>query len=81
MKVYQLVIKDRTPDMSTKTMFGSLAAIYTEYTPEQIGCKVEQLWKAHIEPGNPFENKLCYIKCEVVKQKPTNRNRKHYDTE
>lgn len=50
--------------------FGSLAAIYTVFTPEQIGCKVERLWACNIKPGNPYENKKCKIKQGFLVRKP-----------
>lgn len=41
--------------------FGSLAAIYEVFTPQQIGCKLEALWGAGIEDGKPKSTRLCVI--------------------
>lgn len=41
--------------------FGSLAAIYDEFTPEQIGCKLEALWSAGITYDNPKLTRTCLI--------------------
>jgi len=50
--------------------FGSLKAIYTRFTPEQIGCNVENLWSSSIEPDNPKATRNCLIsKHEVVRCK------------
>ena len=44
----------------TDFYFGSLAAIYEVFTPEQIGCKLETLWAAKID--------TLHTKCVVSKQ-------------
>lgn len=41
--------------------FGSQAAIYEVFTPQQIGCKLEALWKAGIEEGKPKSTLFCVI--------------------
>ena len=41
--------------------FGSLAAIYEQFTPEQIGCTVQNLWNFGIDPGHPYINIRCAI--------------------
>ncbi len=42
--------------------FGSLQAIYQEFTDAEIGCKIQNLYNFGIKPGKPFENKHCTIK-------------------
>lgn len=50
--------------------FGSLAAIYEVFTPEQIGCRLENLWNAKIEVGKPKKTKKCTIyKHSVLRKK------------
>lgn len=39
--------------------FGSLAAIYEVFTPQQIGCKLEALWGAGIEEGK--QNQRAFV--------------------
>lgn len=67
-------------DQPAKTdfYFGSLAAIYEVFTPEQVGCKVECLWNAGITAGKPYANKLCIVTRETMTrkaQKTTSRKR------
>lgn len=49
--------------------FGSLAAIYDVFTPEQVGCKVENLWNVGVSDGEPYANKLCRITREALIRK------------
>jgi hypothetical protein len=49
--------------------FGSLAAIYTEFSPEQIGCKVTRLWNVGVTTNNPYRGKKCTITAESFKRK------------
>ena len=54
--------------------FGSLAAIYEMFTPAQIGCNLETLWGAKIEPGRPKATRSCVIsKHEVYRKKQDNK--------
>jgi len=45
----------------TDFYFTSLAAIYELFTPEQIGCKVEQLWKLEVSSGFTYQSRNCSI--------------------
>lgn len=68
-------------DQPAKTdfYFGSLAAIYEVFTPEQVGCKVECLWNAGISEGKSYANKLCVVSREAITrkaQKAASRKRK-----
>lgn len=49
--------------------FGSLAAIYDVFTPQQIGCKLETLWNAGIEEGKPKSTHHCVISKHKVRRK------------
>lgn len=49
--------------------FTSLAAIYTVFLPEDIGCKVSNLWNLKVAEGVPYENKKCRITKEVLTKK------------
>ena len=50
--------------------FSSLAAIYTVFTPEQIGCKVTRLWNLKVADGETYENKICRISRQRLHRKP-----------
>lgn len=41
--------------------FGSLKAIYAEFTDEEIGCSLETLYTAGIRNGNRKVTKTCTI--------------------
>lgn len=49
--------------------FGCLSAIYEVFTPEQVGCKVQNLWNANIRVGSPYVNRLCVISREPFVRK------------
>ncbi len=49
--------------------FTSLAAIYTVFLPEDIGCKVSNLWNNKVAEGEVYENKKCRITKEVLTKK------------
>lgn len=49
--------------------FGSLAAIYELFTPEQIGCKLETLWNSSIDYGEYKIAKQCVIYKEKMYRK------------
>jgi len=57
----------------TTYIFGSLSAIYTMFTEEQIGCKITNLWKVDISQESPYSNNLCKIEEKEVIRKKTNR--------
>lgn len=50
--------------------FGSLAAIYEQFTSEQIGCRLEALWASGIETDKPKATRHCVIsKHEIARKK------------
>lgn len=49
--------------------FGSLAAIYELFTPEQIGCKLETLWNDSLGYGESKRTKHCVITKEIMYRK------------
>lgn len=53
----------------TDFFFGSLAAIYEWFTPEQIGCTVNNLWNIGIDFGRPYLNQRCTISKEMFVRK------------
>lgn len=55
---------------SSEHYFGSLAAIYDVFTPEQIGCQLGTLWDFGISVGKPKLTKFCVISKHRVHRKP-----------
>ena len=65
----------------TDFYFGSLSAIYEQFTPEQVGCKVNTLWNANIDFGHPYTNRLCKVSRESFCRKPRKRPSQPLDNE
>lgn len=54
----------------TDYFFGSLKAIYAEFTAEEVGCKLNSLYAAHITAASPKVTSKCVIrKCSVLRIK------------
>jgi hypothetical protein len=53
--------------------FGSIAAIYALFTREDIGVSRSRLYQVDIEPGKPYQNKLCTIRKGPLYRKKGNR--------
>ena len=49
--------------------FGSLAAIYELFTPEQIGCRLETLWNYSLDHGESKITTYCVISKEIMYRK------------
>ncbi|MFB5946113.1 hypothetical protein [Albibacterium profundi] len=50
--------------------FGSLSAIFDRFTPQQIGCKVENLWNLKLSGEKAYTSKTCTISVgEIVRKK------------
>lgn len=49
--------------------FHSLAAIYDQFTPEQIGCKVTRLWNVGVTAGNTYHGRKCSVYREPIARK------------
>jgi hypothetical protein len=60
----------------TDYFFGSLAAIYTEFSPQDIGCKVSRLWNLKITETTPYAGKKCAITKELFVRKSQTKNLK-----
>lgn len=63
--------------------FSSLAAIYEQFTPEQVGCKVSRLWNIRVSKCIPYMGRKCKITKERIFGKTQNRakisNKNHSD--
>ena len=57
----------------TDFYFGSLAAIYEVFSPEQIGCKLETLWSAKIDQQHPKVTPRCVVSKQVLYRKKQGR--------
>lgn len=55
--------------------FGSIAAIFDTFPPEQIGVSKSRLWSFGIEPERSYRNKICVVRKGFIKRKKGNRNR------
>ena len=53
--------------------FTSLAAIYTVFKPEEIGCQVANLWNNNVASGTPYIS----AKCRITKEGLTNKKQKY----
>ncbi len=60
----------------TDHFFGSLSAIFTTFTPAEIGCGVRRLWNIGITSENPYNGRKCTITKEPLtrKKKTTDAN-------
>lgn len=56
-------------DERTEFYFSSLAAIYEQFTPEQVGCKVSRLWNIGVSDGVPYAGRRCSITREQIRRK------------
>lgn len=70
--IYHVSFKEPRQDGRTEFYFTSLAAIYGQFTREDIGCRVERLWAVGVSDGNRYEGRRCTITREAVYRK--NRN-------
>lgn len=57
----------------TEFYFSSLAAIYEQFTPEQVGCKVSRLWNIGVSDGKPYNGRRCSITKEYFRRKTQNK--------
>ncbi len=68
-----MVIKVRFHDGS-EFFFGSLAAIYEMFSPEDVGCALSTLWNSKISPDRPKVISRCVIsKHRVFRMKQSRR--------
>lgn len=60
-------------DDRTEFYFSSLAAIYEQFAPEQVGCKVSRLWNIGVSDGVPYKGRKCTITKERIRRKMQNK--------
>jgi hypothetical protein len=66
--VYRVSFK-KPIDGKTDYFFGSLAAIYTSFSPQEVGCKVTRLWNVKVAAGNPYIGRRCTVSKERIARK------------
>ena len=60
-------------DDRTEFYFSSLAAIYEQFTPEQVGCRVARLWNIGVSDGISYKGRRCSITKEHIRRKTQNK--------
>jgi len=60
-----------SPDGGNRKEFyyGSLSAIYDDFSPEQIGCKLSTLWRSKITCNKPYTGRKCIISKHILQHK------------
>ena len=53
--------------------FGSIAAIYDQFTPQQLGVSASRLWNYGITETKPYRNDKVIIRRGMIHRKKTNR--------
>jgi hypothetical protein len=66
--IYRVSFKEPI-DGKTDYFYGSLSAIFTNFTPEEIGCKVQRLWNIKITGETPYIGRKCTITKEPLRRK------------
>lgn len=59
-----------TRDGRLEYFFGSLKAIYTELSEEQVGCKLDRLYRAGITTERCYANSRCIVRYVEVARVP-----------
>ena len=62
-------------DGKTDYYFGSLKAIYTQLTPEQVGCDIGALYRAGIKPGSKKVTDKCVVSKQIVFRSKQNKEK------
>ena len=62
-------------DRADGVLLSSLAAIYEQFAPEQVGCKVSRLWNIGVSDGVPYSGRRCTITKEQIQRKTQNKPR------
>ena len=74
--IYHVSFKEPRQDGRTEFYFTSLAAIYGQFSRDDIGCRVERLWAVGVSGGNRYDGRKCTITRETVYRKNRNNGRK-----
>lgn len=57
--------------------FGSVAAIFDYFTPDQLGVSKQYVWQLNITPEKPYRNKHCIIRRGILHRKEQTNKRKN----
>lgn len=63
MRIYEVTIKNT----GEKGYYSSLKAIYEDFTKQDIGCGVQNLYNARVRETGRFENRRCVITTSEMK--------------
>lgn len=55
-------------DGKLEYFFGSLRAIYTRFTEDEVGCNLETLYAHKISKGNAYVSNKCRITKETMER-------------
>lgn len=66
--IYKVEFKEPINN-KTSYFFGSLSAIFVDFTPAEIGCKVTRLWNIGITEKSPYIGRKCTISKEPLARK------------
>lgn len=50
--------------------FFSLAAIFDHFTPSEVGCSVQALYRAGVREGRTYEGRRCVVRRFQIYRKP-----------
>ena len=67
------VIEVKFHETGRSFFFGSLAAIFELFTPEEVGCKLYRLW-GHVDFGKAVSTAQCLIMKRQVFRKSNKSN-------
>ncbi|MDR1129439.1 MAG: hypothetical protein LBK96_00465 [Prevotellaceae bacterium] len=71
--IYRVSFKE-PKNGKTDYFFGSLSAIFTNFAPEDTGCRVTRLWNLKITEEKPYNGRKCTITKELVVRKHKQKN-------
>lgn len=49
--------------------FGSVAAIFDKFTPDELGVSLTTLWNYGLAPDHPYINNKCRIYRDIITRK------------
>jgi hypothetical protein len=73
--IYRVSFKEQI-DGKNDYFYSSLSAIFTNFTPEQIGCGVRRLWNIKVTEENPYIGRKCTITREPLVRKKHGKDRR-----
>lgn len=79
-KVVHVELFNGESDENAHRYYGSIACIYDDLTPADVGITYSYLRNMKISQENPYHNKKCIIRIGVLKTKTTNRGIRKNET-